>query len=60
MSKVKCEVVKICAVGSYKSFITVRFLGIGEFTFYTPNRDLYCKLKKLGVPTSQALRKKDE
>lgn len=58
MKNVKCEVVKITAVGCYKTFITILFDDIVEFTFYTSERGLYDYLKKLGVPTSQSLRKK--
>lgn len=55
---VKCEVVKITAVGVYKTFITIRFPKY-EFTFYTCERDLYNYLKSLGVPTGQSERRKE-
>ena len=56
MSNLKCEVVKICAVGCNKNFITIK-VNDKEFTFYTSNRGFYDYLKSLGVPTSQSLRK---
>lgn len=57
MKKINFDVVKICAVGCYKTFITINYKG-HEVTFYTGCRGLYDELKKDGVPTSQSLRKK--
>lgn len=54
MKKINFEVVKICAVGCNKNFITIKYDDV-EYTFYTINRGLYDKLKNAGVPTSQSI-----
>lgn len=60
MKKIFLEVVKICAVGCDKAFITILYDG-KEVTFMTKNRGLYDKLKSDGAITSQSLRgKKNE
>lgn len=52
----KCEIVKILAEGTYKSFMTIEFNGFRK-TIYI-SREFYYQLKDYGVPTAQSLRRK--
>lgn len=58
MKKIVLEVVKVCAVGCDKNFITFVYDG-KKYTIFTKNRGLYDKLKNDGVPTSQSLCRKE-